>query len=122
MDAEQIAVVAKSYHETRNKRLELERQAKVLEAKEKLILAQFPRDLKAGSYDGWVVGVDRTTVPKVDNWPEFHQYLIATGNLDMLQKRLTPNAVMARINEGEIVPGVSTDEKTSYKVEQDVNV
>jgi hypothetical protein len=42
-------------------------------------------------------------------WPKFWAYLQATGNFDLMQKRLNDKAIRDRVEAGETVPGVKVE-------------
>ncbi len=105
------------YTSIRNARLDLDEQSKKLKVKEDSILDQLG-DMKDGKYNfgPYNLAVSHKKVPRVTDWPGFHAYVLSTGNLDMLHKRVTESAVMSRLDAGEYVPGVVTDEKPVYKI------
>ncbi len=49
---------------------------------------------------------DKPTVQK-ENWPILHKHILKTGQIDLLERRLSVSAVEARWEIGEKVPGVS---------------
>ena len=115
---EDVESILAAHASKRRERLKLERQASVLEAEEKTLLDSLSKLKPAsGMYGPYVLTVEKKIVPKVNDWGKFIPYLLRTGNLDMLQRRLTESAVMARLKNNEPIDGVDTDEKTVYKVE-----
>ena len=111
--------IVSAYVAARNARLELDKESAKLAEQEKSMLDMLTA---AGATDGYYGPYKLTAttkrVPRVppEGWPLFHRWILENGALDMLQKRLTDSAVMARVNAGEIVPGVVTDSKITYKV------
>lgn len=102
----------------RAERLELNRQAAILEQEE----ADLKRELlkqtkKSGVIGKYTVIVDIEQVPNVVSWPELIKYIKETGSVDLLQKRLTPRAVKDRLEEEGTIPGVTLIEKTNLTVE-----
>jgi hypothetical protein len=49
--------------------------------------------------------------PVVNEWPSLHKYIITTGHLDLLHKRLTASAVKLRWADGIDIPGVDRYEE-----------
>jgi hypothetical protein len=105
------------YTKTRNERLALDEQSKKLKVEEDNLLDLLTAAKVApGDYGPYHLAIKTKKVPRCTDWPNFHAYLKATGNFDMLHKRLTETAVMARLDNGEYVPGVTTDDKVSYTI------
>lgn len=104
----------------RKRRMSLQREADILEQEEKGLIGNLIDDmsrkgiqvLKEGEDEAVMVVTDE---PSVDNWPDFLDYIIENEAVDLLQKRVTPNAVKARWAEGEVVPGVSSVTKYALK-------
>lgn len=112
----EVAALVAEYDNTRSKRLKLNNDADKLEQREKAILDALTKaGVESGTYGPFSIEVGTKKVPRVTDWPGFHQYILSSGNIDMLTKHLTPTAIMARLDDGEYVPGVVTDEKTTYK-------
>jgi hypothetical protein len=112
-----ITALVKEYNSVRNERLELDQQSAKLKVREDSILDSLTAaGVTSGKYGPYNVTVTTKAVPRCTDWTGFHAYIKETGNFDMLHKRLTESAVMARVSEGEYVPGIVTDTKTTYKV------
>jgi hypothetical protein len=115
----EIKDILASYAAARNERLELDKQSALLAEQEKSLLDMLTA---AGATDGYYgpykLAVTTKRVPRVppEGWPLFHRWILENAALDCVQKRLTDSAVMARVNAGEIVPGVLVDDKVTYKV------
>jgi len=95
-----------------------------MDQKEKQLKADLVDQLRAAgivkmteTHGDLTVGVKmlQTDEPNVDNWSELIQHIKATGEIDLLQKRLTPNAVKQRWEEGNTIPGVSKVVKYDIK-------
>lgn len=117
MKKSDIIIIADEYTQTRNARLKLDNDSKKLKVKEdslldKLVAAKVP----TGVYGSFVVAYEPKKAPRVTDWTGFHAYILQSGNIDMLTKHLTPTAILARIDEGEYVPGVVVDDKPTYKI------
>lgn len=111
----EIAALVKEYNATRNERLKLTGEAAKLEQREKAILDNLTAaKITSGKYGAYNVTVSEKKVPRCTDWAGFHAYVRESGNLDMLHKRLTETAIMARLDAGEYVPGIVVDPKTTY--------
>jgi hypothetical protein len=55
---------------------------------------------------------------KVNDWVKFYQWMFQAKAWDVLQRRVTPNAVLARIKAGERVPEVIVETKDVLVVEK----
>jgi hypothetical protein len=52
-------------------------------------------------------GIKVSQVPLVEDWDKFHDYILETGEFDLLQKRISVTAWRARYDDGVAIPGVS---------------
>lgn len=112
-----VIALLKSYQAMDHERLELNQKAAKLEQAQKGIIDQLvAATVNSGVYGPYLLEAQFKKVPRCTDWAGFHAYILSSGNLDMLHKRLTETAVMARVSEGEYVPGIVVDEKTSYKI------
>lgn len=98
------------YYTLREQRLVLQRQADALEQKEKDILYEITKDWDQPEYTGQegafhLKGVGKD-VPNVVDWVATLTFIKQTGQIDLLQKRLTESAVKARWDSGVDIPGV----------------
>lgn len=117
MTKTEISALLKTYQAKDRERLVLAEKVKKLDEEQKSILDQLTAaNVRSDSYGSYYLSVSTKKVPRCTDWPGFHAYLKETGNFDMLHKRLTETAVMARLDDGEYVPGIVTDEKVTYKV------
>lgn len=111
--AEMVALL----HSKRAERLELNRQAAILEQEEADLKREILKQTKkSGTIGRYTVIIDTEQVPNVTSWPDLIKYIKETGSVDLLQKRLTPSAVKMRMEEGEL-PGVTLIPKTNLTVE-----
>lgn len=111
----EIAALISEYEKTRNERLEMDERSKKMKVREDAILDSLTAaKVVSGVYGSFHATVKTKKVPRCTDWPGFHAYLRETGNLDMLHKRLTETAVMARLLDGEYVPGIVQDDKIAY--------
>lgn len=110
-----VAATLAEYTTTRNERLALDEASKKLKVKEDALLDKLD-GTASGRYGPYNLVVSIKKVPRCTDWEGFHAYILNTGNIDMLHKRLTESAVMARVDNNEYVPGIVTDDKPSYKI------
>src|SRR6478736_7694054 len=105
------------YLNLRQSRLDLQKQVDVMDQKEKQLKADLVEQLLAAgitrmseTHGDLTVGVKmlQTDEPNVDNWSELIQHIKETGEIDLLQKRVTASAVKQRWEEGKAIPGVSS--------------
>lgn len=112
----EVASLIAQYNEARAKRLKLDEESKKLKVREDSLLDSLnAANIESGNYGPYCVEVKKVKVARVTDWSGFYAYLKQTGNLDMLTKHLTQSAIMARVEAGEYVPAIVTDDKTSYK-------
>ena len=95
----------------RSQRMELERQAAQLEEDEKVMKAEILKLLQASEVTilGGALAIasrEPKTIPAIREWATLYQHIQATGEFDLLQKRLGEAAVKERWDEGLAVPGV----------------
>lgn len=113
----EITALVKELNATTNERLALDQASAKLKVREDSIKdALTAGNVPSGKYGNITLTVDKKKVPRCTDWAGFHAYIKESGNFDMLHKRLTETAVMARVNDGEYVPGIVVDPKTSYKL------
>jgi hypothetical protein len=104
--------LCEQYHTLREKRLALQREADLLEQQEKDILYEITKswNLANEGYSGYEGGYAYKGVRKLValpiNWEAILQHVRQSGDVDLLQKRLTESAVKARWDAGFTVPGV----------------
>lgn len=98
------------YFALREKRLQLQREADALEQQEKDILYELTKGLTdtkvVRSDGGYRMTADRKMTATVRDWAAVLDYIRATGQVDLLQKRLTESAVKSRWDADVIIPGV----------------
>lgn len=115
--SQQVDTLVATLFAKREERLKLNARAAVLEQEEKNAAAELAAlGVTAGFFGSYALTSKTKTVPKCDDWNSFHRYVIANNAPELLHKRLTESAVMERINAGEIIPGISTDDKITYNV------
>jgi len=52
----------------------------------------------------------------VDDWAKVFSFVEENNAYDILQKRITPTAVQARLDAGEVIPGVTVESHTEFVV------
>lgn len=104
----------------RKQRLSLQREADLLEQKEKALTNELVNVMISRNLDAFTDGEDQavlvvTQEPVATDWPKLLDYIRENDALDMLQKRLTPSAIKARWAEKVNVPGVESVDKHTLK-------
>jgi hypothetical protein len=100
------------YYELRTKRLALQQEVNALEQKEKDIAYELTKGLDDGLENYYLTlgdfsfKADKKIGAFVTDWPATLKYVKDTGELDLLQKRLTISAVKQRWDNGVFIPGV----------------
>jgi hypothetical protein len=104
----------------RKQRLSLQREADLLEQKEKDLTNKLINVMIEADVDTVTDGEDQvtlvtTTEPVAVNWPALLDYIRQNDALDILQKRLTPSAIKARWADNQVVPGIDKLDKHTIK-------
>ena len=104
----------------RKQRLSLQREADLLEQKEKALQNYLINDMVGKDLDVLTDGEDQVVLvtsvePVATSWPKLLDYIIANEAVDLLQKRLTASAVKLRWRDGEAIPGIEKTEKHTLK-------
>lgn len=60
--------------------------------------------------------VEITNEPAVDDWGDLYAHITATGDFDLLHRRLSATAVAERVLAGAVIPGVGMRPVTHVKV------
>ena len=102
-------------YKLRQQRLEIEKSADEVKqeenALEKHILDSFSKtDLDGAKGKLATAGINRSTVPNVQDWDAFYAYIKQNDAFDMLQRRVSSTAYRERLDNEEVVPGVETYE------------
>lgn len=114
----------KQVFELRAQRLKLQKEVDTLEQQEKDILYEIQKEMSAAglttySMDGYTSHAKPKEVPLVTDWPALLDYIRQTGEVDMLQKRVTDSAVKLRWDNGVYLPGVEKSTRTTITVTKD---
>jgi len=111
------------YYDLREQRLKIQREVDSLEQQEKDILYEITKEFTGesikDSVDGFTMLAKRKDVPTVRDWSATLAYIKETGQVDLLQKRLTDSAVKARWDAGVDVPGVELTHKYVVTITKD---
>jgi len=110
------------YFAIRSNRLALQRQADELEQQEKDILYELTKELDFSNigysrqFNGFVFKANRKDLVTPIDWGLILPYIKETGEVDLLQKRLTDSAVKARWDAGLTIPGIEKSYKWAVTV------
>lgn len=73
------------------------------------IIAELPKSDQTGVAGKLArVTVKSSVIPVVEDWEAFYKHVKKTGHFDLLQKRVSAEAVQERWDSGKKVPGVGT--------------
>tara|TARA_R100001460_G_scaffold26606_1_gene53821 strand:- start:1821 stop:2213 length:393 start_codon:yes stop_codon:yes gene_type:complete len=94
--------------------LEQEKKLKQIQnALETEIAADMERQgLTQTGNDACTISLKTEIVPTVEDWDALHQHIIATGQFELLQKRMSATAYRELITMAQSVPGVRSTELT----------
>ena len=103
--------ILQTLFDMREKRLSLQRQVDKMEQDEKdlrytLTNRMVSDNALTTSENGYVAKRKTVIAPIVTNWTATLDFIRSTGQVDLLQKRLTESAVKARWDSGVDIPGV----------------
>lgn len=120
--------LSQAYLDMKKERLALQRKVDKMEAQEKELGAEIIEMFRRpdGSFDpesiseveGLAITVRSKPEPVAVDWAALLEWIKSTGSVDLLQKRLTPNAVKARWEAKETVPGIDAVEKQTLYIEE----
>lgn len=104
---------ADALYQTRQNRLELQRQVADIEAYEKglkeHIINTLPKSRQEGAQGKMArVTIVKKDVPQVKDWDAFYGYVHKHKAYELLQRRLSAEALTERLDAGKKVPGVET--------------
>jgi len=117
LKSKDITALIARYQTARNERLDLDEQSKKLKVEEDSILDQLTAaGVESGKYGPYKLTVKPKQTPRCTDWEGLWAYIKDTNSFELLHKRLTETAVMERLDAGEHLPGIVTDEKVTYKI------
>ena len=98
--------LVEQYRLKRLERLELKKKYDELEAEEKTLKGKLIDSLKAGEPHVGAILIEKVK-PTVEDWQAFYNHIRATGEFDLLQRRITESAALERRMAGDPLPGVN---------------
>lgn len=98
--------IVEEYRTIRLERIELQRKVNELDAAEKKLKEKIIEELQNGTPHKGVILI-RKDKPIVTNWATLYEHIKATGEFELLHRRLTEAAVLERRADGVAVPGTS---------------
>lgn len=110
-DRKTVEQAIKDWREARDARLELDRKAAKLKSVEDVLKSFLLEAFKQQKLEGMLIGGKVTglttkNIPIVEDKEKFLNYMRETGELDLLEFRLSAAAVRVRAEEGVEVPGI----------------
>lgn len=98
-------------YKLRAKRLVAQAAADKIKVNEELLKTHIINTLPKSEVTGVAgrfarVSISPKDVPQVEDWPLFYEYLLKSGEFDLLQRRLSDGAVKDRWDDGVVIPGV----------------
>ena len=116
-----LATVADKYFQARADRLAMQKQLDELKEKEAAYRDHLINELPKSDATGIAGKLCRVAVvtkpkPTVKDWFAFHKYIKRTGSFELLQRRVSEQAVKERWDDGKKVPGVETFDAVSLSV------
>lgn len=108
-----LAAVVDDYYTMREERYALQRKADAMKKNEEALKEAILKELRASrnttGISGKVASVQLVTKEKViaEDWGLIHDYILKNDAFDLVQRRLSDEAVKSRWELGESVPGVN---------------
>lgn len=97
--------IVEEYRSIRLERLDLQKKVNALDEAEKKLKEKIIEELRAGTPHRGVILIEKQK-PTVEDWAKLYAHIKATGEFDLLQRRVTESAVQERWQDGNAVPGV----------------
>lgn len=118
---EELAELADTYYDTRNKRLTLEREARVLKSREDSLMKEVLHVMTVDGVpdiEGSIAVLHHVKKTKhiANDWELIHKYIYEENAIDLVQRRLTDSAVNLRLEDGITIPGISTEMVDGFEV------
>lgn len=106
-----INVLVNKHWALRAKRLALQKEVDALQEQETAVKHDIIRQLRADNITSAGTELETVTLivkhaPTVREWPTIYKHIRESGEFDLLQRRLSEEAVKQRWERGLIVPGV----------------
>lgn len=110
-DRSTVEQAIKDWRDARAARLDLDRKAAKLKSAEDGLKSFLLEAFKQQEFEGMLIGgrvtgLTTKRIPIVEDKEKFLNYMRETGELDLLQFRLSAEAVRVRAEEGVEVPGI----------------
>lgn len=117
MNKTQVTALLRDMQAARNERLKLDEESAKLKVREDSIADQLrAANVESGTFGPYVLTAKAKKVPRCTDWTLLHAHIKETGEFDLLHKRLTESAIMARLKDGVYLPGIVTDDKVTYTI------
>lgn len=118
---ESIGRCADLYHDVRELRLAMAKEVEAVEAFERKVNQHIIDNLSKSDDTGAAGLRYRAQVltkrkPSVADWAALQQHILATGEFDLVQKRISDKAIADRWESGEAVPGIEPVNVVSLSV------
>jgi hypothetical protein len=109
----QLALLATSFKQLQEQRLETDKKAKALKEEEELLKVQILQGLASLEISSIGAGEYQVTrkireSPIITDWEVFAKYIIDTQDLSLLERRPSKAALTERRTGGNAVPGTGT--------------
>ena len=96
----------------RHKLADLSKQEKALKADQseldwQLMTKLDDQGLSRTANDTATISISEEVVPEVQDWDELYQYITATGDFSLVQRRMSSTAYRELRGQGDNVPGVA---------------
>lgn len=100
-----------AYNEARSTRLAAKKVVEALEAKEQELKTELIADLKAtgSTASGGKTAIVKLVVkqePTAGNWDSLYAHIRASGEFELLYRRINPASIKERKDQGVEVPGI----------------
>ena len=126
MKVADLNAAMEKYVQIRKERLELERKAETMKAEEDMLRGLVKRELLGRLNGGNTIYQPKGLKVKAElkmranaelvDWDALQKHILATGEFDLLQKRVTVTAVRARWEVGKEVPGVTQTQEPEVTI------
>lgn len=106
-----VGTAADMYYEVRQRRLEMQKVVDALKAQETLLKNLIIDEVPKSNASGVAGSIARAQIvpkstPRTTNWDDFYKYLLRVKRPELLQKRLSVEAITEIWDTGKDVPGV----------------
>lgn len=123
MNLKDLNATAEKYLKLRTERLALDKKSATLKAEEDMLRGIVLREMKGRPeplYEPkglkFKVELKMRAFADVYDWGAVQKYILATGEFDLLQKRVTVTAVRERWEVGKDVPGIKQNQEPEVTI------